>query len=188
MHFCVFVMIGPNTDTDTDTAVEAALAPFDESLKVDQFRLYMDHSEITMMAKHYGTCPAKLHELPAHMHDWRGAEGGLDRHGLYWLSNSNPDGRWDWYEIGGRWDCQIHSHGNVVPAHRLLRSKSLKKCVPYQVLSPDGEWLEYERFYPGAKWGATIHEKMPEQEWLRVVRKTLLRWPDYRVVCVDIHC
>ena len=180
-------MIGPNTDTDD--AVEAALAPFDESLDVEPFRIHLDHKEILLMANHYNVSPANLQELATHMPAWRSGEGGVDREGLFRLSTCNPDGRWDWYEIGGRWDGNIpYSRSNVIRAGTLARSKHLEKCLLDYVVTPSGQWLEHERFYPTSEWRTVDKESLPESEWLGIVRETLLRWPDYRVVCVDIHC
>ena len=100
------------------------------------------------MSKHYGISTANLPALAEKMTDWRGRRGGVDRQGLYSISTTNPEGRWDWYEIGGRWDRYIkHSRNNAIKAKTLAASPSLKNCLPYFVLTPEGEWLQYERVF-----------------------------------------
>lgn len=186
MHYCMFVMIGLHTDTEF--AVFEALAPFDEQLKVAPFRDHLDLTEVRMMAKHYSLDSANLHELATHMNDWRGRTGGVDREGLYSLSTGNPDGRWDWYEIGGRWNRYIpHSRSNTITAVTLARAEYLGRCLPYFIVTPDGEWLERERYYTSSDLKSVKKEALEEDAWLRIVRDTLLRWPKHRVVCVDIH-
>lgn len=186
MHFSVFVMIGP--DTDIESGVLAALAPFDESLEVPPYREHLDHAAILSMAKYYGIDPANLHALSRKMKDWRGCEGGVDRKGLYSLLTCNPNGRWDWYEIGGRWNRYIKgSKRNVIRAMTLANSPRLKGCLPYFVLTPDGEWIEHERMYFPGDLSTFKREQMADGDWMALVREQLLRWPTHQVVSVDIH-
>ena len=180
-------MIDP--DTDIETGVKEALAPFDQELAVEPYREHLDHTGVRMMAKHYDIAPANLHALSKKMEDWNGQKGAVDREGLYSLSTHNPDGRWDWYEIGGRWNGHIpHARKNSMRAGTLANAPYLKSCLPYLILTPEGEWIEHERYYVSSDWKDVQKEAMDEEEWLLLVQKTLLRWPKHRVVCVDIHC
>jgi len=184
MHFCVYVMIGKNKDVEA--AVAEALQPFDESVEAEPYRVHFDRDAVRTMAARYGVDPANLHLLAKFLPDWFGAAGGVDRDGLYALSTSNPDGRFDWYEIGGR--CEGRFEGsNVVDAAALAEAACLKDALPYFLLNPAGEWLEQERYYP-SKNGLPEKVELSEEEWLEVVRAELRRWPDRRVVCVDCHC
>lgn len=101
MHYCAFVIIG--NMGDPETLVAEALPPFDENLEVPPYRRYLDRHEVSRMAEHYGIHTRNLHALAKRMNDWRSCEGGVDRHGLYAKTTCNPEGRWDWYDIGGRW-------------------------------------------------------------------------------------
>ena len=118
MHYCVFVLIPQ--DADIDIEIEKALAPFDDDLKVDPYKVYLDPREITAMARHYGTKRSALKQLATHMEDWRSGLGGVDDRGLFAVSTFNPNTKWDWYAIGGRWDG--HLPGNVLSATALLES------------------------------------------------------------------
>jgi hypothetical protein len=61
MHYCTFVIIGP--EGDPDTLVAKALEPFDEQLKVAPYRKYLEKYEIVRMAKHYKLDQHNLHAL-----------------------------------------------------------------------------------------------------------------------------
>lgn len=186
MHYCVFVLIPP-TD-DIDGAVAAALEPFDEALEVEPYRVHLDHAAVTRMAGHYRIPAAHLHELAKKLPDWTGRDGGVDRDGLYYLSTCNPDGYWDWYEIGGRFDGYIpYARRNVIRAGTLAKSDTLSRCLPCYVVTPPGEWLEQERSYFEGGGTDIRTEKMVDANWLRLVRDTLREHADHLVVCVDIH-
>ena len=63
MHYCVFVMI--KGDTSIDDEVFQTLAPFDEALDVESYRVHLDHESVLAMADHYQLDPADL--LPGEM-------------------------------------------------------------------------------------------------------------------------
>ena len=48
MHYCTFVIIGPQGDPET--LVTKTLEPFDEELKVAPYRKYLEQYEIVRMA------------------------------------------------------------------------------------------------------------------------------------------
>ena len=185
MHYCTFVIIGP--EGDTDTLVAKALEPFDEALEVAPYRNYLAKHQVALMAKHYRLKQHNLHALAPHMENWTGRPGGVDRRGLYHTTTCNPDGRWDWYEIGGRWNGYIKgAKRNVISVRAMLESPHLKDQLPCHVLTPDGTWLEHERFFPDGFAKGHI-ERKSDKNWLQEIRNTLERYDDCRVVCVDIH-
>ncbi len=142
MHYCVFVLIPQ--DADIDIEIEKALAPFDDDLKVDPYKVYLDPREITAMARHYGTKRTDFKTLAAHMDDWRSNLGGVDDRGLFAVSTFNPNAKWDWYAIGGRWDG--HLPGNVLSAAALLKRPDLKSLLPAALVTSDGSWHQRETF------------------------------------------
>lgn len=177
MHFCTFVII-PH-DADPESAVEASLAPFDEDLDVEPYRDYLDADEIRRMAEHYGIPATDLPALRERLPDWRGREGGIDDRGLYVITTYNRDGRWDWHEIGGRWNRFIPgSHDNVISVPALLKKRRLSRCLPYYVVTPDGRWVEQP---------FTDAQREHDSPWFAQVRDSLAPYPDHKVVCVDIH-
>lgn len=185
MHYSTFVIIG--RDADPEPAVATALQPFDEDLEVEPYHDYLDASEIQRMAERYRIPPTALPALARKMEDWRGREGSVDAHGLYALTTYNPDGKFDWYEIGGRWDGYIKgSRHNVISAKALHRSPRLRKCLPYYLATPDGRWLEHEDA-PLFGAPATSTQRRSERRWLTQVRRVLKQYIHCKVVCVDIH-
>jgi hypothetical protein len=185
MHYETFVIIGG--DDDPEPAVARALEPFDEALEVEPYRAYLSASDIDRMAQHYGIPPTNLLALAGKMRDWRGAEGGVDARGLYAVVSYNPNGTWDWYEIGGRWEGSIKSsRRNVISARTLSRSPHLPKCLPYYLVTPDGRWLESnERLLLGTP--KTAADRRNHRRWLAQVRRVLKQYSDRKAVCVDIH-
>jgi hypothetical protein len=185
MHCIGFVMI--DTETDTDIGILRALAPFDEDHEVLPYRIHLSRADVHRMAAHYGIAAADLHGLSEKMGDWTRRAGGVDAEGLYYLATHNPAGRWDWYEVGGRWDGYLHGT-NVMPAGRLSQDKCLRKHLPFFLLNPAGEWIAREQLYvvgPGVR-GVQV-DRMTDAAWLRRVREQLERWPEHQVVCVDVH-
>jgi hypothetical protein len=143
MHYCTFVIIGPKGDPDA--LVAGALAPFDEALAVPPYREYLQPFDIERMASHYKLDRNDLNALAERMKHWTGRPGGVDQRGLYFATTNNPQCRWDWYEIGGRWSGFLkRASRNVISTRALRKSPDLKDLLPYYVLTPDGTWLEHE--------------------------------------------
>lgn len=97
-HFTVLV-IGDDVD--------GQLAPFDENLEVDSHENIMDEREISMMRDHFqkeGKDVSTMEKLSKFIREWSGCPGGINESGdFFYTSQSNPDAKWDWYQIGGRW-------------------------------------------------------------------------------------
>jgi hypothetical protein len=184
MHYCVFVMI-PFTE-DIEMAIKQALQPFEENHRVKPYRVYLRFDEIKQMAEFYKLSPADTHRLAERMQDWLFRPGGVDRRGLYYLDDFNSDGYWDWYQIGGRWKgCIPEAADDVIPAKELTKNR-LRHCLPSYVLTPEGKWLERERFYVLSN-GASSVMTLGKKVWMDRIQEVLATWPDHLVVCVDIH-
>jgi hypothetical protein len=182
MHFCVYVFVAE--DGSLEELVARALAPYSEDLEIAPYKVYPDRGEIAAMAKHYGLKPTDRRQLAKHMHDWNGGHGGVDKKGLYAVKNSNRSGKWDWYEIGGRFSGRFP--GNVISASALAAGFTAE-LLPFAVLTPDGLWDERETVISKGWMKWRIRRKTTRQ-WLGLVRAALAEHPDHRVVCVDIHC
>ena len=108
----------------------------------------------------------------------------MDEKGLFAVHTYNPNGKWDWYEIGGRWDGFLR--GNAMIARTLRRQPNLKKLLPHDFVTPDGEWHEEETWHPAGYLGGTFSHKS-QSIWLKEFTLALANWPHDRVVCVDRH-
>ena len=183
MHFCTYVIIGPKGDIQTQVA--KALASFDESLEVDPYKVYLDEAEIKQMAAYFRLEERSPRALIEKMPDWSGASGGFDNIGPFSWCTANPEGRWDWYEIGGRWSGRFGGQ-NVVNAKTLLNSPGLKKHLPCCIVAPDGQWREVEKVIDAGHSKFEVVRKS-DGRWLIEMKQVLARYPKHRVVCVDIH-
>ncbi|MEK7218842.1 MAG: hypothetical protein AAB728_05255 [Patescibacteria group bacterium] len=182
MHFCTYVFIPPKGEIET--LVADALHLYSEDLEVPPYEEYLDGGEIDIMSKHYGVRHKNLKALVSHMKDWSGTPGGVDERGLFRIKTMNPEGRWDWYEIGGRWSGCFR--GNVISAKALLEKKNLKDILPAFMVTPDGSWHEWETFVTEG-WMKWHVEKKKDGEWMKIIRDALAAYPNFRVACVDIH-
>ena len=173
--------------------VEKQMEPFSEYLEMVEYKQHMDEHDLKMMKDTYKT--DNLEELVKKMEDWNGREGGVDEEGLYYLTTSNPDGHWDYYNIGGRWDGLIQ--GELRPSkdngfnfdeehHQLkyniakidsLSPKEVERSI-HSVITPEGEWVESEIFDMASM------KFIPNKE---EVLETIKKYKDCYGVLVDYH-
>lgn len=101
------------------------------------------------------------------------------------LSTYNPDSKWDWYVIGGRWDGWINDikaakgrleNNMATTAQAIKRGK-----IPHAIITPDGAW--HERGQMGW-WAILLTEN---EDWDEQARAIFACHPDCRVVIVDAH-
>jgi uncharacterized short protein YbdD (DUF466 family) len=100
-HFTVLVIGGDH---------EEQLAPFSEHIEVDAYRKYTH--DVTwqkeLYAKEHPDAGEPTLEQIAEFLNERYDEDpderyAVDETGLYHMSTYNPDSKWDWYVVGGRW-------------------------------------------------------------------------------------
>lgn len=111
------------------------------------------------------------------------------------LSSYNPDSKWDWYSIGGRWDGFLPLKEKDEEGNRLETDEALfheidweylfsEKYPPFCYVTPDGEWVEKGEM---GWWGVTFDEK-PEDSWLEQFKDYLKEVdPNCLVTVVDFH-
>lgn len=95
----------------------------------------------------------------------------------------NPESKWDWWELGGRWSESIPNDKKPVKEILELDDEQFKDCVPYALVTPDGTW--HERGQMGW-WGISIHDK-DKDVWHKEVRGLLEENRDCLAVVVDCH-
>jgi hypothetical protein len=138
--------------------LNGVLEPFNERREVEPRKEYLTPDEVDSMAKTYGT--TNHVEMVEKMEEWSGDLGGSDARGLYRLSTYNPQSKWDWWIIGGRW----RGHFKVKPN------------MPY--ILGDETWGEEERPPAGngdivkkmdVDWEGMLHDSMEScrQAWRR---------------------
>src|SRR5262245_7463536 len=144
------------------------------------------------MAEHSGIPPTDLHQLASKMKDWEKEDGIVSDGRLARISTRNPNGRFDFYEVGGRWAgflqlCQprhLRRFFGLFPAGQTNRvSKAKKSEIDRQVLLADppagllfrGQWFASPIFEKGDvlnDWRAEFSQhfsEIPEDTTLTVV-------------------
>jgi hypothetical protein len=97
--------------------------------------------------------------------------GGI---GLY-KSTYNPNSKWDWYAVGGRWDGSLHKDGkNIFPTRELLQN-------PFAILTPDGKWHEKGKM----GWFASVSDE--KDNWDEIAKGILDKYADNYAAVVDCH-
>jgi hypothetical protein len=188
-------------------AVCAALDPFDENREVDA-HLEITAAEIAQHAE-FQKFWAKLQaENPQQsfaqaVQGWWG--GQLDSQGNLW-STWNPDGRWDWWVIGGRWagdwvlkpgatralEPQRSAFGFTEESRDPRRTDAARKGEiepesirpSYAYIGLDGRWNQQGRM----GWFAIAADEMTDQSWAQVFAEWMQSLPaDTWLVKVDAH-
>lgn len=91
---------------NSEDEIAKIVAKFDENTQVAPYPVEVDEDDLARMAEHYKV-EKVLYELLPHMQDWRSARGEIIDGKLYYFSTRNPDSRWDWYKVGGRWKGEV---------------------------------------------------------------------------------
>lgn len=104
-------------------------------------------------------------------------------------STYNPDSKWDWYCIGGRWSGFINGKEynededikkNSIKVKNLL--KVYKERISYALVDSNGDWHEKGQM---GWFGVSSNEN---SDWPKGFKKLLEKEnPDDYVVCVDCH-
>jgi hypothetical protein len=90
--------------------VDNMMSPYDENKEMRPYKRYMSDEDIERMREHYEKKENKSltdEDLLEHMDSWNGRDGGIDKKGMYYWSTYNPDSKWDWYELGGRYPRKL---------------------------------------------------------------------------------
>jgi len=78
------------------------------------------------------------------------------------LSTYNPNSKWDWYEVGGRWSGSIVTNdGDEVDSWLAKGVNWDKTAIPFAFVDPSGKW--HERGQMG--WWAIVTDEKEKDEW-----------------------
>lgn len=179
-HFTVLIAVAKSADTEG--ALVEALAPFDENMEVAPYRVPMSAEDMERMAKHYGVAADPVALLP-HMEDWHGRAGEIADGVLCRISTYNPDSKWDWYEVGGRWAGSLPGGSDRICAKAYLNAPEAR--APFAYIDDDGRWHEKGRM----GWFAMVADEKEQSTWEGTVRQHIARAADLDcdLVLVDCH-
>ena len=99
------------------------------------------------------------------------------------LSTYNPDSKWDWYSIGGRWNGFLHCKNadpgfeetNEAYIHELDMDYLLEH-IPFCFVTEDGQWMEKGEI----GWWCSVSNEKSEETWKQ-------QFVDY-VKSLDANC
>lgn len=212
MHYVLHV-IHP-ADVDVSEYIEEKMNPFYEELEVPEYKDYYSEKEIASAQKWYAEKGFNDGDDPNDIipFSWNSSTTYVDEKGAYRLSTWNPQGYWDWWVIGGRWDNYWETSEarkffeGVVSTTGSVNTVSIGYALslrnhgkydwmdsgPYSYLTLDGEFIKRETYNKdgvGYEEGDpnSVFPPNPEYDYwgyLEEVEKQL----DIAVTVVDYHC
>ena len=101
------------------------------------------------------------------------------------ISTYNPNSKWDWYVIGGRWDGWLHNRkagGESLADNTALTEQVIARDkITHAIVTPDGQWFERGQM---GWWAILLTEN---ENWDREAQAILARYPGHKLVLVDAH-
>jgi len=186
-HFVTFVLVPTIEDgdrSDYESATEKLLAPYDEEREVKPYReLFADQEwNINKMREHYEVQDESLEALLPHMKDWCGNEGYVEDGKLGIITTYNPDSKWDWWVVGGRWSDYFNGK-SILPMSELPTDWHESGQTPYAVVTRNGEWHQKAEMH----WfGVSTNEQEPEA-WRNECSEIFSGHQDCMIVVCDLH-
>lgn len=184
-HFVVVVVIPKEESTPDiiEASVEKRLSKYDENMCVEPYLHEMSDGEFARMKEHYKT--EWLHELADHMKNWNGNIGAVVNGKLGYWTQFNPDSKWDWWVIGGRWNGYFNADDdrgtngvNVIPIAEIKDGP-----VPRAIVTPGGVWHEKGEM---GWFGMSFGDKNQE-DWRAEYFEVLSAFPNHIAVACDLH-
>ena len=112
----------------------------------------------------------------------------------------NENGKWDWYEIGGRFDdVLINKNTHRKCSSAKVKDIDIKNLYTYGILTPDGVWIDKEDSDTYKEWVKSFFGKCRveelrkmqeefEEEWREKSKEILENAdPEWNITIVDIH-
>lgn len=206
-HFTVGILIPPNELHRAEGYIAVQMAPYDENKQVEPYICYdldqaaadlereISHLERILETRepHYDLdrCREQLQRLQQ-MTPEAGYQEFLERHETFDednnpLSTYNPQSRWDWYVIGGRWDGWLNdretSAGEIADNMAAVSQVLAEGKWTYALITPDGQW--HERGKMG--WWAIAANEKEETAWQEEQCQILEGYEDHYLVLIDAH-
>lgn len=206
-HFVTLVVVdGATHSEDLEPAVAKLLEPFDEELVVEQYvaktrqeliaearQLITSFSAEEGTRKHLAATSKEFAEALDNLDDddamhayalreWDADD--IDESGAL-LSTRNPQAKWDWWVIGGRWNNFLKNSKDDRGANSVRREDLAETPSAFACLTKDGQWHEQAQ---AGWWGITSANEMTEAEWkIKLAELIAQTRPMDWIVAVDLH-
>ena len=198
---------------------ESNLEMYDESLEVEKYVKYtkdeaidkvkqeralryenavkaLDDSELPERSRQYYQDVVDKGLFISYEDAWKEAKGwGYDIDEVENLVTTyNPNSKWDWYSIGGRWDNYIYlkekdHEGNAIQLNQAYFNEidweyMTEHNTPFCFVDLDGEWNERGEM----GWWACVNNEKPESDWDQMFREYIQSIDENCLVtAVDFH-
>ena len=200
---------------------ESNLDPYDEGLEVEPYVAYTKEEAIDEVKQRYASdyewAVKALENTSTTEQQRKHAESIIER-GLFisyedawkvvqdWgyeideeenlLSRYNPDSRWDWYSIGGRWNLYLHlkeldDNGDRIRANQATFGEIDwdymidNDVTPFCFVTEDGEWVEKGEM----GWWGMVSNETPSDSWKETFKRYInsIEDTDCLVTAIDFH-
>jgi len=98
-------------------------------------------------------------------------------------STYNPNSKWDWYSIGGRWNGYLKTLSGEPTNEDYASEIDWTETVPFAFISPDGRW--HERGEMG--WWACVSNEKDKDSW-EIEFKNFISSLEEDVVVTAVDC
>lgn len=176
-HFTVTVV---TPEPPTNESLAAILQPWHEyecTGVEDQYVVDVDVTEdlLADFAK-YGKEGQSFDDFVS---GWSSAEKHDDGR---WYRHTNPNAKWDWWVVGGRWQGHLPlKSGEVADSAAVVDIAEMPSTF---AIVKDGQWFERGKM----GWWACVSDEKAEDEWDAEVAKLLSDLPpDAHLSIVDCH-
>lgn len=99
------------------------------------------------------------------------------------MTTYNPDSKWDWYGIGGRWHNFLNLGDNIADIPAIIKAFEEQNQGVYAIVTPDGVWHEKGEM---GWWGISRNEN---EDWDKDMLDILKDYnsDEYIGIVVDCH-
>ena len=206
-HYTVTIVLPekPKNAGHAEQMISELVAPFDENESVEPYKSYerplaenwrdlepmklgwpwsylrRDMPEVDVEDLHAVAAALTSDEEDAHESE----RYGVDEKGLYHMSTYNPQSKWDWWTIGGRWSgfypieggmADIVRKGDVIMGENVLENIQTYACLAEGVWKAPGEMVWFGMSTEAdderdaySKWFKDFWNGMPDDAYLAVV-------------------
>lgn len=161
MHFVLHIIHPADVDDVYDYIAEK-MHPFSEEFEVPEYKDYYSEKEIASAQKWYSEKGYHDGDDPSDTvpFSWDNSTTYVDEKGAYKLSTRNPQGYWDWWVIGGRWDNYWNLEDENAPSTDRVNNVSVGYAIlmkfsgkydwmqngPYAYMTLEGKFIEKQSY------------------------------------------
>lgn len=204
-HFTVGIIVPSHELSNIQAFIVHQMAPYDEKMKVPPYVSYsvaQAKADLNRDIRRFERiierkdpiynlekCKELLEELrlttPEQMYrEYVQCHDNFDEQGQP-TSTYNPDSKWDWFVIGGRWDGWVNDRetsteatiDNIATTEAALE----RNKIPHAIITPDGQWHEHGQM---GWWGVMLTEN---DGWESDAKSLLGQFPDHGIIILDAH-